>query len=236
MPAARYPYPGYQRRRLPVAWSQTCHLSPRPGTGSSSPRAPAPANADDLRAQDCSPPGLARTRRPCPDRARAPTLTPSSPLPYPPRYFPPPRVKRSQNPGGHSRQPGPAARPGHHLPKFRWHTFESMIVVHGIMPIFPACLVCGIESFSPRNGPSAACIKWEIRGSGRHIEQVQPCRSSNQVTVRLPRRQPHRAVRTATSPSPRPSSPTVTLSRTAAQLIGAPALPRPPLPGGAALV
>ena len=36
--------------------------------------------------------------------------------------------------------------------------------------------------------------------------KVQPCRSSNQVTVRPPRRRPHRAASPATSPSPRPSS------------------------------
>ena len=158
MPAAEHPYPRYQRRRLPVAWSQTCHLSPRPGTGSSSPRAPAPANADDLRAQDCSPPGLARTRRPCPDRAGGPNVNPILPATLSSPLLSSPQGQRSQNPGGHSRQPGPAARPGHHLPKFRWHKFESMIMVHGIMLIFPACLVWGIESFSLRNDPSAPSV------------------------------------------------------------------------------
>ncbi len=36
--------------------------------------------------------------------------------------------------------------------------------------------------------------------------QVQPCRSPDQVTVRPPRRRPHRTASPATSPSPRPPS------------------------------
>jgi hypothetical protein len=47
----------------------------------------------------------------------------------------------------------------------------------------------------PVPGPAAGA------GSG-----PQPCRSPNQITVRPPRRRPHRAASPATSPSPRPSS------------------------------